>query len=510
MDDDTVPPRFNIARHCLSENARVRPDVVAMTVVGDAGVATEYTFTEVDVMVRRLTAGLLSLGLAPGSRVMIRMANDANYAFMWFAAMGAGLVGIPSSSQLTAAEAEFVLRDSGASAVALTEELARDMHVPPEVVVIGPALFAELSRYEAVDDFVDTAADDPAYLVYTSGTSGRPKGVVHAHRAAWGRRPMHQHWMGLTAGDRIVHAGAFNWTYTLGVGLVDPWSQGASCIVYNGARDVQVWPALIERYQATMFAAVPTLYRQILKYCDLDSYDLSSLRHGLIAGEPMPVALLESWRATVGTELYEALGMSEISTYISSSPSDPIRVGSPGRPQRGRRVAILPREGGEEPLGVDEVGLLAVHRSDPSLMLGYWNRPDEDQLVYRGEWFVGGDLASIDADGYVWFEGRNDDLMNAMGYRVSPVEVETVLALHPMVAEVAVTELHVREDISVIAAFVVPREAEVPDAGELLAFAHERLAAYKCPREVVFVESLPRTANGKVTRRQLPDLIRGS
>ena len=159
---------------------------------------------------------------------------------------------------------------------------------------------------------------------------------------------------------------------------------------------------------------------------------------------------------------------------------------------------------------MDEVGLLAVHRSDPSLMLGYWNRPDEDQLVYRGEWFVGGDLASIDADGYVWFEGRNDDLMNAMGYRVSPVEVETVLALHPMVAEVAVTELHVREDISVIAAFVVPREAEVPDAGELLAFAHERLAAYKCPREVVFVESLPRTANGKVTRRQLPDLIRGS
>ena len=481
-----------------------------MTVVGDEFAATEFTFAEVALAVRRLTAGFLSLGLAPGSRVMIRMANDAQYAFTWFAVMGAGLIGLPSSSQLTPAEARFLLDDSGASAVVLTGDLARDVEAPPGVLVIGPDLLDELAHHPPVDDFVDTAADDAAYLIYTSGTSGRPKGVLHAHRAAWGRRPMHEHWMGLREGDRILHAGAFNWTYTLGVGLVDPWSRGASCILYNGERDVHVWPALIERYRATMFAAVPTLYRQVLKYCDLQAYDLSSLRHGLIAGEPMPIALLESWRATVGTELYEALGMSEISTYISSSPSDPIKLGSPGRPQEGRRVTILPRVGSDNPLSVGEVGLLAVHRSDPSLMIGYWNRPEEDDVVYRGEWFTGGDLASIDADGYVWFEGRNDDVMNAMGYRVSPLEVETVLAQHPTVAEVAVTELHVRDDVSVIAAFVVPREAEIPDAAELLAFAHERLAAYKCPREVVFVETLPRTANGKVTRRQLPGLIRGN
>jgi len=217
----------------------------------------------------------------------------------------------------------------------------------------------------------------------------------------------------------------------------------------------------------------------------------------------MPTDLLAAWGDATGTELYEALGMSEISTYVSSSPSDPIRVGSPGRPQAGRRVVILPREGGTEPLPAGEVGLLAVHRSDPSLMLGYWNRPDEEELVYRGEWFVGGDLAFLDADGYVWFEGRNDDLMNAMGYRVSPLEVESVLAEHPMVAEVAVTEVRVRADVSVIAAFVVPRDAAEPDAAALLDFARERLAAYKCPKEIVFVDSLPRTRNGKVTRRAL-------
>jgi len=504
---DQPPPRFNIARYCLRDNAREQPDRVAMTVVGTGGESEQHTFAEVDLAVRRMAAGFVALGLPPRSRVMVRMANDAQYAITWFAAMAAGLVALPSSSMLTPAEARFLIDDSGAAAVALSGGLADSVEVPAGVLVLDEAELAALRAHDPLDEVADTAADDPAYLIYTSGTSGRPKGVLHAHRAAFGRRPMHEHWMGLRRDDTVLHAGAFNWTYTLGVGMVDPWSRGASCVLYNGERDVHVWPRLIDEHRATIFAAVPSLYRQILKYCHLDRHDLSSLRHGLTAGEPLPVSLLEAWRAATGLELYEALGMSEISTYISSSPVDPIRPGSPGRPQAGRRVAILPREAGEDPLPAGEEGLLAVHRSDPSLMLGYWNRPEEEEQVYRGEWFVGGDLASMDDDGYVWFHGRNDDLMNSMGYRVSPLEVEAALAQHPMVAEVAVTELRVRDDVSVIAAFVVPREAEEPDAATLLDFARERLAAYKCPREVVFVEALPRTANGKVTRRRLPGIV---
>ncbi len=201
---------------------------------------------------------------------------------------------------------------------------------------------------------------------------------------------------------------------------------------------------------------MPGLYRQILKYNDLRAFDLSSLRHGLTAGEALSTALLEQWRTTTGKELYEALGMSECSTYVSSSPSAPVRPGSPGKPQTGRCVAALPVEGGEEPLPPGETGLLAVHRSDPGLMLGYWNRPEEEALVYRGDWFIGGDLVHFDADGYMIYHGRNDDVMNAMGYRVSPLEVEHCLSRHPAVAEVAVTELTVRDGVSVIAAFVVP------------------------------------------------------
>ncbi|HBM86976.1 MAG TPA: AMP-dependent synthetase, partial [Rhodobiaceae bacterium] len=148
-------------------------------------------------------------------------------------------------------------------------------------------------------------------------------------------------------------------------------------------------------------------------------------------------------------------------------------------------------------------GLLAIHRSDPGLMLGYWNRPDEDAAVYRGDWFVGGDLARFDEDGYLWYEGRADDVMNAMGYRVSPLEVETVIATHPNVAEVGVCEIQVRSDVSIIAAFVVPADLETADVASILSHTADHLATYKQPREVVFVETLPRSPNGKLLRRQL-------
>jgi acyl-coenzyme A synthetase/AMP-(fatty) acid ligase len=169
-------------------------------------------------------------------------------------------------------------------------------------------------------------------------------------------------------------------------------------------------------------------------------------------------------------------------------------------------VAILPIDGGTDPLAPGEVGLLAVHRSDPAMMIGYWNRPAETAEVFRGDWFCGGDLARMDEDGYVWFEGRNDDLMNAMGYRVSPLEVESVLASHPGVAECAVAEVKVRQDVSVIAAFVVAKAGAIVTADTIMAHAAGNLAQYKCPRQVFFVDALPRTANGKLFRRGLAAL----
>lgn len=498
------PARFNAARYGLAGNARLRPDKTALVMVGDGAVA-RLSFGAVDRAVRGIAAGLLGLGLRPGDRVMIRMGNEADYALVYFGAMAAGLVALPSSPQLTEGEAAFLMADSGAAAIVV----GGGCTVPPDALggrlLLDAEAVAALKAGPALPGYADTAADDPAMLIYTSGTTSRPKGVLHAHRTAFGRRPMVEHWVGLTETDVMLHAGTMNWTYTLGVGLSDPWSVGATAVLYNGPRDPGVWPRLIAAYRATIFAAVPTLYRQILKYGDPGAHDLASLRHGCTAGEPLTRDLLDAWTRATGKPLYEALGMSEISTYVSSGPTIPVRPGSPGKPQPGRRVAILPVEGEPVPLPPGERGLLAVHRSEPGLMLGYWNRPEEEAAVMRGDWFVGGDLARLDADGYLWFEGRNDDLMKAMGYRVSPNEVEAVLATHPAVAEVGVAALAVRADVSVICAFVVPQPGAAPDAADLLAWCAGRLAAYKRPREIRFLDALPRTANGKVQRRRLAE-----
>ena len=274
-------------------------------------------------------------------------------------------------------------------------------------------------------------------------------------------------------------------------------------MLYNGPKDIEVWPKLIDTVGATLFAAVPSLYRQILKYCSLTPDSLVTLRHGLAAGEALSPAILDAWRMATGREIYEAFGMSECSTFVSNREGMPIRPGSPGMPQRGRRIAILPVSGPAEPLPAGEIGLLAIHRGDAGLMRGYWRRPDEDERVFHGDWFAGGDLAAFDEDGYLWYHGRADDLMNAGGFRVSPLEVEAALAPCPGVAEIAVAEHRVRDDVSVIAAFVVRKDGADVSADDIAALATERLAAYKRPKQVFFVPALPRSANGKLLRRNL-------
>ncbi|SUS06770.1 AMP-dependent synthetase and ligase [uncultured Defluviicoccus sp.] len=513
------PPRLNIARYCIAAQAAAHPDKTALIVAG-SGAPQRLSYGALDLAVRRLAGGLRRLGLPHGARLMVRMDNDVPYVLTFFAALAAGLVPLPSAAALTSEEAEFLLADSEAAAIALSDDLALTHSPPASVRVLTEEEIKRLAASAEPADYADTQADDPAFLIYTSGTVGRPKGVLHGHRVAWGRRPMYQGWYGITGDDVVLHAGAFNWTYTLGVGLIDPWANGATAVLYNGPADPAVWPQLIERFGVTIFATVPSLYRRILKYASFHRDSLKTLRHGLTAGEALPPAVLEAWQAATGTPLYEALGMSEISTYISTGPGMEAKPGSPGRPQPGRRVAILDPgdadddEADEAPAAVMQpvrelpacaIGLLAVHRSDPGLMLGYWRRPEEEALVYRGEWFCGGDLASIDADGYVWFHGRHDDILNPMGYRLSPLEIEGVLAHHPMVHEVAVGELAAGEGVHILAAFVVPHGAG--DERQLLDWSKDHLATYKQPRMVVFVDHLPRTRNGKLLRRELPRQI---
>ena len=506
---DLPPPDLNLARYCLEAAAARHPDKTALILADDPehpDRAARWSYGEIEDLVLRMAQGLAARGFEPGERLFIRMGNSLDYALVFFAANAAHLVPIPASPMLSVSEARIIIADCSPRAV-ITDGTLGLPDLADGVRALGPDDIQALKR-AARGGYAASRADDPAFLIYTSGTSGVPKGVLHGQRAVWGRRPMYRGWYGLGADDVVLHTGAFNWTYTLGTGLFDPWANGATALLYCGPRDVTVWPRLARAHGATIMASVPSLYRQLLKYAALEPGSLSPLRHGLSAGEVLSPALFHEMTERTGLTLYEALGMSEISTYVSSSPEVPPKPGSPGKAQPGRAVAVLAVEGGTEPLKPGETGLLAVHRSDPGLMLGYWNRPEEERAVFRQNWFIGGDLVTMDQDGYIWFEGRNDDLMNAFGYRVSPQEVENVLLAHPAVAEAGVTEVEVGEEVSIVAAFVVAAPGATCDPAAILAHAGQHLARYKLPREIVVVDALPRTANGKLLRRELHTLMR--
>ena len=367
--------------------------------------------------------------------------------------------------------------------------------------VIGAAETAALRDHPPAD-FAATAPDDPAFIVYTSGTSGRPKGVVHAQRAAWARRMMWDGWYGLTPDDRVLHAGAFNWTYTLGAGLTDPWAAGATALDLRRAAGPEGLAAARRRARRDDLrrrarglppdARRPGPRRELRR-----PSPRAQRRRGAAGGGAV------AWSAATGKPIYEAMGMSEISTYVSFAPARPTVEGATGFPQPGRRVAVLGEEG-DAPVPRGSEGLLAVSRRDPGLMLGYWRRPEETAAAFRGEWFVTGDRAVMREDGAIVSRGRDDDLINAGGYRVSPAEIEAVLAEHPGVAEAAAVELAVRPGVSIVAAFFVP-DGPPPAEAELAAHCAARLARYKCPRAFHPLAALPRAANGKLLRRRLKE-----
>lgn len=498
-----------MAAYCIGAACARSPDKTALRVLTEPDAkhpAETWTFSDLQRGILSVAAGLASFGLHRGDRIVIQLDNTSDYAILFFGAIAGGFVPLPTSTALTPEEIQFLIEDSGARLVCVANDRA-PVTVATGVLTLNASAVADLKGHEPRSGYVDTGSEDPAYLIYTSGTTSKPKGVLHAHRVAFGRRPTYQSWYGISADDCMLHAGAFNWTYTLGTGLIDPWANGAEAVIYTGPKKPEHWPRLIRGTRATLFAAVPGVYRQILKYAPPGPIDVGRLRHGLMAGEKPPSDLFSAWAERTGTDLLEALGMSEISTYISTAPGMPRKPGSAGKAQAGRRVAVLPVEGGDNPLPPGEEGLLAVHRSDQGLMLRYWNRETETDDVFRGDWFIGGDLAIIDADGYIMHTGRANDVMKALGYRVSPQEVEAALQEHPQVADVACAEIKVRDDVTVIGAFVVAAAGTKPSAEAILAFAGEHLATYKRPREVIFLESLPRTRNGKVQRRALADLF---
>ncbi len=486
-----VPAPFNMAEHVLANSAARHPDRIALQILGPTG-AQRWSYGRLLAAVQGCATGLLARGAEPGDRVLLRLSNQVEFPVAFLGALAAGMVPVATSSQLTAEEITPMAARVSPRLIVASPGVALPDHPAPVIAD------AEIRAMESLPPTAFQRGDPnrPGYIIFTSGTSGTPMAVVHAHRAILGRLMMHSGWEGLGEGDRLLHAGAFNWTYTLGTGLMDPWTVGATALIPGAGVGPDQLGLLLKRFDATIFAAAPGVYRQMLR-TPLPA--LPRLRHGLSAGEKLPEELRAAWQTATGTPICEALGMSEVSTFISAAPGHPAPPGSTGFAQPGRRIAALGPDG--EPVPRGEPGELAVDRADPGLMLEYLDAPEATHARFRGEWFLTGDSIRIDEDGAVSYLGRNDDQMNAGGYRVSPVEVERAMATFPGLLEAAVTEVEVRPGVTVIGCFYT---AEAPlDETALAAHAAAHLARYKQPRMFRHLAALPRGANAKLNRRML-------
>ncbi len=484
---------FNLAAHVLSR-ADVLGTKPALEILSSGG-AEIIDYARLKSEVATTAAGLLAAGVHPGDRLLMRMGNNARFPIVFLAAIWVGIIPVPTSAQLTRREITALANRLSPQAIVADH----DVSLP----AAGPAVVldaADLARSKPATPAEPVLGDPdrPAYIVFSSGTSGVPQGVVHAHRSIRARRAMWRDWYDLTDNDRLMHAGALNWTYTMGTGLLDPWTVGATALVPADATPPEDLAAMIDRHRATIFAATPGVYRKLLKG---GVGRFQHLRHGLSAGEKLPGVTARAWHRATGTLIHEAYGMSECSTFISGSPRRPAPEGALGYPQPGRRVAII-ADGVPVPVG--QSGIIAVSRSDAGLMLGYLDNPDETHARLAGDWFLTGDMGAMDKDGAVTFLGRGDDLLNAGGFRVSPQEIEDAMAACPGIEECAAVEARLAPDTSVVA-LVYSCPAPLDDQ-TLQEHAAGLLARYKQPRIFRWEPKLPRSANGKLSRRALRNL----
>jgi len=522
-----VPAHFNIGVACTDIHLGTPAEsAIAMIVEDDTLGTSQITFAGLSKRTHQFAQLLRNIGIAAGERVLIRLPNSLDYPTAFLGAMKRGAISVPTSTLLTADEVVYLAKDSGAK-VLVTDKAAwktlreglNGVAGLTHVLLSGegeclPADGLEVldlsSSLEAIgtwDAPHQTKSDDPAYLVYTSGTTGYPKGVLHAHRSMIGRQPASKYWFDFSPnGDRIMHSGKFNWTYVLGTGLMDPLYQGKTVIVHEGKNDANTWPRLIQKHQATIFIGVPTIYRQILQKTEFVQKDLPSLRYCMSAGEHLSDEVLAQWHERFGIDIYEAVGMSEFSYYLCETKSRPIRPGSAGFAQPGHDIALLDPET-LQPVPQGEEGVISVPDTDPGLFINYWNQPEETAKHKHDGWFITGDFARMDADGYIWFLGRKDDIIKSFGFRVSPYEVERVLKSHPDVADCASVAETIEKDKVLVVAYIILQPGSTATADDLYAFGKKHLAAYKAPKVVYITDQFPRTKNGKILRRDVNPTI---
>jgi acyl-coenzyme A synthetase/AMP-(fatty) acid ligase len=497
-----TPARFNFARDVIEQQD---PGRVALRFRDRNGDVRDLTFGDVADQAARWAGLLRARGIAPGDRILVLVGKVPDWFAAMLGALKAGAVAIPCSEMLRAKDLDFRARHSGARLLVVdpgSRAQIDAMAEAPDVVYLDDAELGEPDPETA-----DTGAEDPAFILYTSGTTKDPKGVVHAHRYTWAKRAQAERWLDAKPDDLVWCTAGTGWAKSVWNVLLGPWSCGSTVIVHEGGFDPEERFRLIGELGATILCQAPTEYRLMAKLDGLERFDVSGVRHMVSAGEPLNPEVIRAFADAFGRTIHDGYGQTENTLLVGNFPGNEIRPGSMGKPSPGYDVRVIDFDGSE--CAVGEEGDIALRGDAPALFAGYWNQPDETAAVYRGEWYVTGDRAVRDEDGYLWFTGRADDVINSSAYRIGPFEVESALLEHPAVAESAVIGKPDPDRGQIVKAFVVlrpGREAEEALVRELQDHCKRVTAPYKYPREIEFVTELPKTRSGKIRRVELRKL----
>ncbi|MGZ4832480.1 MAG: benzoate-CoA ligase family protein [Terriglobales bacterium] len=510
----SFPDRFNAATYFIDCHVESRADKVAIECGDD-----RVTYGALAACVNRVGNALRrSLGVRIEERVLLLLLDTPDFAACFFGAIKIGAVPVPVNTLLRSHEYEYLLNDSRARVAMVSEALLPQIKAIPRdrllflehVVVIGDPVHGTHSYSELISAQspelapAPTSKDDPVFWLYSSGSTGPPKGCVHLqHDMVVTSELYAKQILNISERDRFFSVAKLFFAYGLGNGLYFPLSAGGTSILLPGPPNPGSVFDVIERHQPTLFFSVPSNYAALLAHSRAGAeFDLSSIRYGVSAGESLPAAIYERFKSRFGVEILDAIGSTEaLHMFIANRPGA-ARAGSSGQLIPGMDAKIVDDDGHPVPAG--EIGNLYI-RSD-AVCACYWNQHEKTKETIDGNWLRTGDKYRQDQDGYFWYAGRSDDMLKVSGVWVSPAEIECALVEHPAVLEAAVVARKDQDELVKPVAFVVLSRGQMagPElATELQDFIAARLAPYKRPRWVEFLPELPKTATGKVQRYKL-------
>ncbi|BAU64850.1 AMP-dependent synthetase and ligase [Stanieria sp. NIES-3757] len=491
---------MNITYH-IERASKLFPDKTALIFEEKS-----YTYQELDRLANRMANGLTKLGVTKGDRVALFLPNIPEFIISYLGTLKLGAIAVSLNVMLKSSEVSFILNDCTAKVLVTTEEL-REQVIKPDIPQLQTILLAEqqIGRGISLDwiianaspeaEAIDLNKKDPAAIVYTSGTTGFPKGATLSHGNIVSNMAAQNHCCNMTSGDRLLlylplfHC--FGQNAVLNAGL----NVGATIVLQRRFNPEQVLDAILTE-KITMFFGVPTVFITLL---NLNPSILANVRYFFSAAAPMPVEIAQKWQEQYGIVIHEGYGLTETSPCACYNHNSNYKFGSIGTPIDNVAMKIVDTEGKELPPG--EIGEIAIKGSN--VMLGYWNRPLETAKVLKNGWFHSGDIGSMDEDGYFYIVDRLKDMINVSGFKVYPAEVENVLYQHPAVAEAAVYGLPDPFKGETVNANIVLKDGYTITETEIAAFCAEKIATYKVPKCFKFVDAIPKNATGKVLKRLL-------